>query len=297
MNLRLWSGQEEEVVKTSLPDRHPATRLVASAFVFVVFASFGSTPRAVAQMQSTSKVQKGRCDPDKSFTSSSRQEFSDYNAAYAISGGSGSEKAADDFAAKYPTSELRSLLYSRAMTEYVKETNTPKMLSTGREVLALDRDNCLALVLTAEVLSDSLSNADQDGRQKIAEIKRSAGHALQLIDSGAFSPQGTPPAIEKHKTTLATTLAAIARAALGIMELKSGDNARAEENLRIATRLGEAEPNPYDWYHLALAQDRLKKYAEARASADQALRYAGTAPDLIALVEGERRRLAILARR
>jgi tetratricopeptide (TPR) repeat protein len=281
-------------VKRLLPDRRRATRLLAPALVFVVFASLVLAPRAVAQLRSTSKVEGAAAISAKALPQAkSHQEFSDYNAAYAINGGAALEKAADDFAAKYPASELRSYLYSKVMREYQNENNAAKMLSTGREVLAVDPDNSIALVLTASVLADSLSNTDQDGGQKIAEIKRSAGHALQLIDSGAFPLQATPATIEAYKTTLP----ALAHEALGIMELKNGDNARAEDDLRIATRLGEAEPDPYFWYHLALAQDRLKKYAEARASADHALRYAGTAPDLIALVEGERRRLARLARR
>src|SRR5205823_2428368 len=100
-----------------------------------------------------------------------QQEYADYNTAYAISGGAAMEKAAGDFAAKYPESELRSYLYSKAMHEYQNENNPSKMLATGKKVLALDPDNSIALVFTANVLADSLSDADQDREQKIAEIK------------------------------------------------------------------------------------------------------------------------------
>src|SRR5437867_8151803 len=101
-----------------------------------------------------------------------QQEFSDYNMAYAINGGVAMEKAASDFAAKYPQSELRSYLYSKAMHDYQSENNPGKMLAMGEKVLALDPDNSIALVLTATVLADSLSDADQDREQKIAEIKK-----------------------------------------------------------------------------------------------------------------------------
>jgi tetratricopeptide (TPR) repeat protein len=277
----------------SPPDRRSAAKALALVFVFALFASVLFAPRVVAQVQSTVKVQGDGSVPTKGIPQAkSREEFSDYNAAYAIAGGAALEQAADDFAAKYPASELRSYLYSKAMREYENEDNAPKMLSTGRQVLVLDPDSIVALVLTAEVLADSLSDIDQDRAQKIAEIKRNARHALQLIDSGAFPAEATPATTEMYKTTLP----ALARSALGIMELKSGDNEGAENDLRIATTLGEAEPDPYDWYHLALAQDHLKKYAEARASADQALRYASDAPDLSALIEAERQRLARLAK-
>src|SRR4051812_24792707 len=53
-------------------------------------------------------------------------EFNDYKAAYAISGGAASEKAADDFAAKYPASELKATLFAKAMHEYQTENNAVK---------------------------------------------------------------------------------------------------------------------------------------------------------------------------
>ena len=76
-------------------------------------------------------------------------EYADYNAANAISGGAAMEKAANDFAAKYPDSELRSILYSKAMHNYQAENNPDKMLAMGEKVLAYDPDNPVALVLTA----------------------------------------------------------------------------------------------------------------------------------------------------
>lgn len=220
-----------------------------------------------------------------------QQEYADYNTAYAISGGAAMEKAATDFAAKYPASELRSYLYSKAMHEYQNENNPAKMLATGNKVLALDPDNSIALVLTANVLADGLSDADQDREQKIAEIKDHAGHALQTIDTAFVAPpQATPAQITDYKNTLQS----MAHSALGIMELKSGDDAGAEKDLKTAADLNKVQPDPYIWYHLALAQDHQKKYTEALASVDQALHYTGSNPDLGRLAAGERERLAKL---
>ena len=104
------------------------------------------------------------------------------------------EKSANEFAAKYPDSVLRSYLYSRAMHEYQTENNPGKMLAMGQKVLALDPDNAVALVLTATVLADSLSDADQDRTQKIAEIRAHANRALETADSGFIAPAGSTPA-------------------------------------------------------------------------------------------------------
>jgi hypothetical protein len=232
-----------------------------------------------------------------------QQEYKDYNAAYALSGGAAVEKAADDFAARYSQSELREYLYSKAMHEYQNENNSGKILAMGEKILALDADNSIALVLTATVMADSLSDADQDREQKIAEIKKNAQHALETVDTGFAPPaNSTPQDIEAYKNTLQS----MARSALGIMELKTGDDADAEKNLRTAADLNQAQPDPYIWYHLALAQDHLangtanesekrKKYVEALSSVNRALQYTGNNVDLGKLAQGERERLQKLA--
>src|SRR4051794_35253127 len=163
-------------------------------------------------------------------------EFNDYNAAYAIAGGAASEKAADDFAAKYPNSELTSYLYSKAMHEYQNENNPEKMLIVGEKVLRLDPDNSIALVLTATVLADSLSDTDADRQAKIAQVKKNATYALGTLDL-AFTPpeNASPEQVKAYKDTLQS----MAHSALGIVALKTADNLGAEKELKLSADLNQ----------------------------------------------------------
>src|SRR5262249_50495307 len=174
------------------------------------------------------------------------------------------------------------------MHDYQNENNPGKMLAMGEKVLALDSDNSIALVLTATVLADSLSDADQDRDQKVEEIKKNSNRALQTVDS-SFTPP--PNATAEQIAAYKSTLQSMAHSALGIMELKTGDDAGAEKDLRAAADLNKTQPDPYIWYHLALAQDHLatatvnkdqqqKKYMEALTSVNQALEYTASNPDL-----------------
>ena len=105
-------------------------------------------------------------------------EFNDYNAAYAVAGGAASEKAADEFAAKYPASELKAFLYSKAMHEYQTENNQAEDPGHAREkVLQLDPDNVIALVLTANVLSDCIERSGRRPRQENRRRSRKNGNA------------------------------------------------------------------------------------------------------------------------
>lgn len=75
------------------------------------------------------------------------------------------------------------------------------------------------------------------------------------------------------------------------MELKTSDYAGAEKDLRAAADSNRAQPDPYIWYHMALAEDHLRKYADALVSVDKALQYIGANSDLESLARGERQRL------
>jgi tetratricopeptide (TPR) repeat protein len=244
--------------------------------------------------QSQSQPGQGQPSARRSPQAKTQQEYSDYNAANAVTGGAAMEKVAGEFASKYPQSELRVYLYSKAMHEYQNENNPDKILEMGEKVLSLDPANSIALVLTATVLADSLSDADKDRGEKIAKIREKSNHALATLDSGFVPPPGaTAEQIAAYKGTLGS----MARSALGIMELKMGDDVAAEKDLQTAAALNTAEPDPYIWYHLALARDHLKKYADALAAVERALQYASSNPDLARLAQGERERLVKLAGR
>lgn len=215
----------------------------------------------------------------------SEQERADFTTAYALKGAATEEAAAIDFANRYPTSELRRYLYSSAMLQYQRENNPGKMLAMGERVLALDPDNPLALVLTATALADSLGDRDRDRDKKISTIKHNAARAIQASEVG-YSGEAV------YKTTLQS----MAYSALGMMKLKTGDDAGAEKDLKIATELAKIRPDGYAWYHLALAQDHRKKYAAALSSVQQALQLASSDPELQKLAEVEHERLAGLAK-
>jgi hypothetical protein len=86
----------------------------------------------------------------------------------------------------------------------------------------------------------------------------------------------------------------MAHSALGIVALKTGDDATAENELKLSTSLNVTQPDPYLWYHLALAQDHQKKYPEALVSINHALQVIGTNNELGDLAKGEQKRLLTL---
>jgi tetratricopeptide (TPR) repeat protein len=261
--------------------------MFAAAMIFLVLC-LGTALEAQTPASSAGKqTPAGKHVPQ----AKTHPEFNDYNAAYAVAGGAASEKAADEFAAKYPASELKGYLYQKAMHEYQNENNPAKMLSVGEKVLQLDPDNSIALVLTATVLADSVNDGDADRQAKIARARKNATHALETVDSGFVAPANATP---EQVTAYKSTLQSMAHSALGIVALKTGDDATAENELKLSTDLNQSQPDPYLWYHLALAQDHQKKYPEALASINHALQVIGTNADLGDMARGEQKRLLTL---
>jgi tetratricopeptide (TPR) repeat protein len=222
-----------------------------------------------------------------------QQEYDAYQSAAAASDGPALEKAAGEFAQEYPQSELSRYLFLKALRQYQGENNAAGMLRMGERVLVLDPNDVLALVLTATVLADGMIAGDPDWEAKIGEIKRNAGRAIQAANAASVTANATPQQAALYRSTLQS----MAYSALGIMKLKTGDDAGAEKDLRAAVDLDKIHPDPYIWYHLALAQDHRKRYPAALNSVEQALQLASTNPQLQRLAETEHERLNQLSGR
>jgi hypothetical protein len=204
----------------------------AFVLIFALFVSF-----APARMQAQVGDGGSVTPPERPALhppARSQQERNDFNAAYAEAGGNALEIAANNFAARYPDSELRQYLYSRAMRSYELENNPAGTLAMAQKVLALNPNHAVALVLTATVLADGLGANDADKAKKMDEIRKTASHAIESVGNGFVPPAA---ASSQQVAVYRTTLQSMAYSALGLMALKTGDDASAERDLARAAVL------------------------------------------------------------
>jgi tetratricopeptide (TPR) repeat protein len=197
-----------------------------------------------------------------------QEEFKAFQTAAASTTPDAQEKAANDFAAKFPESELRVLLYRQAMNGYQNANNADKMVEMGRKILAIDPNDPQALIEVAEVLSERTRNTDLDFNEKTAEATKLASHALETIDSDLmFAANAPPDKVQAAKDWLRATAYAI----LGNIAMVKKDYPGAEQNLKKAIEMGKSQPDPVNFLRLAVALDNQAKYAEALSTADQAV--------------------------
>ena len=158
----------------------------------------------------------------------SQEEFTAYKAAMGLTDPAAQEKAADDFAAKYPESELRPLLYKAVMQRYQQANNADKMLETAKKILAVDGDDPEALVGVAQVIAERTRDTDLDRDQRLAEAKKNAEHALETVETDIPS-SGYPP---EQLATYKAFLRSEAYAVLGKLSSDAKNWTDAETNLR-----------------------------------------------------------------
>jgi tetratricopeptide (TPR) repeat protein len=195
-------------------------------------------------------------------------EFDAYKAAAALTDATAQEKAADDFAAKFPDSELRPLLFKTVMHSYQSANNADKMMESGRKVLSYDADDPEALLGVAQVLAERTRETDLDKEQRLGEARKNAQRALVTVDTDVVAPPGTPQEkLDAYKGFLRSEAYTI----LGTLEFNSKTWADAEGDLRKSIDAFPQQVDPIAVFRLAVALDMQQKYPEALKYANQAV--------------------------
>jgi tetratricopeptide (TPR) repeat protein len=216
-------------------------------------------------------------------------EFDAYKAAAANTDAAAMEKAADDFAAKFPDSELRVLLYKDATRLYQNSNNADKMMDMARKALAISPDDPESLIAIAEVLTERTRDTDLDKDQKLAEAREDVDKAIKSIETDV--PAGVPPdKVEMYKNLVRSNAYSI----LGTLEFNKNNFAGAENAFRKSIELYPQQPDPITVLRLAIALDKQDKYADALNYANQAVQMTPETSNAGTLARRERDRLLAL---
>ena len=194
-------------------------------------------------------------------------EFDAYKAVVGLTDPVAKEKAADDFAAKFPDSELRSLVYKSVLQSYQQANNAEKMLDMARKILTYDPDDPEALLGVAQVLAERTRDTDLDKDQRLADARKNAERALITIDTDLPTTGYPPEQIEALKGFLRSE----AYAVLGTISFNAKAWPDAEANLRKSIEAFPQQPDPIAVFRLAVALDMQNKYPEAMKYANQAV--------------------------
>jgi tetratricopeptide (TPR) repeat protein len=268
--------------------------IILSVACFTFAQAGGSKPSQTAPQGSATQSQGGAQQQTPSAApakhppqAKTQAEFDAFKTATAIQDPAALEKAADDFAAKFPDSELRVILYKKVMEVYQNANNADKMLEMARKALSLDPDDPVALLGISQVLTERTRESDLDKDQRLNEAKQDADKAIQTAETDVLLPAATPPEqAEAYKNLLRSSAYSI----LGTLALNQNKFAEAEANLRKSIDIYPQQPDPTVVLRLSIALDRQNKYPEALTVANQAVQLTqeGTAAGNLARRERDR---------
>jgi hypothetical protein len=272
-------------------------RTLTLLMAVVVTASMAIAQAKPAQQQQSQqgKGQSAQQPADKNAPSSnvmqtkSKEEFAAYNAAIALTDAAAVETAANEFATKYPESELRGHLYRRAMGLYGQAGNSEKVVETGRKALSYLPDDAATLVVMASELAEHTRETDLDRDERLADVKRFATHALETVDK-TEAPAGLAP---EQFAQAKMQLRADAHSALGMAALVKKDYVTSEKEFKSAL-----ETTPKDEYvmlRLTIALDKQNKYPEALEWANKTVAASQAGSQVQQLANQEKARLTPLA--
>jgi hypothetical protein len=196
-----------------------------------------------------------------------QEEYAAYKAVAALTDPAAQEKAADDFATKFPDSELRPLLYKAVMHSYQQGDNADKMMAMGQKILTYDADDPEALVGVAQVLAERTRDTDLDKAERLAAARKDAQRALVTVDTDVPSSGYPAEQLNAFKGFLRSEAYEI----LGTLDYDAKAWADAEGNLRKSIDAFPQQVDPVAVVRLSLSLDQQNKYPEALKFANQAV--------------------------
>ena len=220
----------------------------------------------------------------------SKAEYDAYVALIGLKDPAAMEKAADDFVAKYPDSELKSAAYQRAMVIYQQAGNDEKTLEMGRKSLAFNPDDPGVLVALADTLVQGIHETDLDKDERLSEATKYAQHSLETVTDFPAPPNMPAEQVAAVKNDLRSA----AYAALGAAAYSNKKYPDAEINFKKAIEVTPSNPDPTTLLRLTLTLDKQNKYPEALATANKILAIPNLDPRVSQLTTQERDRLAKL---
>lgn len=217
-----------------------------------------------------------------------QEEFKAYQDVIAKSDTAQMEQAADEFAQKFPNSELRTVLYNGLMNTYRNGGATDRAVAVGRKSLAIDPTDPVPNVMVALALAQSTRDTDLDKDDRLNEAARDAQRAIDNVDTGMAVPPNTPPEkVQAAKNSILT----MAYETEGTVAMTKKDYPAAETAFRKGLQVNPSQPDGVLYLRLAIALDNQKKYPEALEATENAIKYNQSGTEARNLATQEKSRL------
>src|SRR6266404_9011745 len=123
-------------------------------------------------------------------------ELTEFQAVLGNADAKAAQRAADEFATKFPDSELKWLLFQQIMLKAQAGNDEETMLAAGRKSIQANPDNALSLAMVAMIIAERTRDTDLDKDEKTAEAMKDANHALETVNDLQVAVNATPEQLD-----------------------------------------------------------------------------------------------------
>jgi tetratricopeptide (TPR) repeat protein len=166
----------------------------------------------------------------------------------------------EEFAGRFPDSQLLSYVYYQAAKAYQQKGDLNRLVEYAEKSLKLDPNNILSMLLLAIVLPQPrmLQAGPEVASQRLSAADSYANRALKVIAALPKSDTETEEQFQNRKASLASD----AHTALAMVCMNRDDTGKAIEEFNTAISLA-VKPNPQLYFRLGEVYANVGKKAEA----------------------------------
>jgi tetratricopeptide (TPR) repeat protein len=172
-------------------------------------------------------------------------------------------QSGEAFAAKYPESRYRPIVYSTLVSEYLTTGDLDKMQVIGEKEIALKPDDAQTLAILGQTLS-RLAARTHDATERSTMVGKSIKYSKQAIETVPTLPKPANLTDESF-TSAKNVVLATAHSGLGLAYLMEGKANDAASELDQAVKV-DPTPDPVNYYLLGMADEKGSHFEDAIAA-------------------------------
>jgi tetratricopeptide (TPR) repeat protein len=182
-------------------------------------------------------------------------------------------EAGENFLAKYPDSQYRSMVYSALTFEYIQSGKVDKALEVGDKEVALKPDDVQTMAILSQTIPRAMNAATPERDKQLAKAETYGKRAIEITPT-ISKPEGLA---DQNFIVAKNVTLAMAHSGLGLVYFRRGNFNDAIPELEQSVKIDpNPTPDPVNLYLLGMANQKTSRFDEAATAFAKCAAIAGS---------------------
>lgn len=193
-------------------------------------------------------------------------------------------KASDEFALKFPTSNLRGYVFTMAGEAAQNKRDAGKAKFYYEEAIKADPNSDYAMIMLGFEIAQGVGENDLDKKPKLDQAQAYVDKGMDLVSKRTKEPNETPQQFEESKKD------DMARGHMALGMIKMGNKQDAEAGKEFLLAADGAHPDVMNLIRAGMAFNNAKQFDEANKALDKFIAFPGMPDQYKKIAEDEKKR-------